>query len=80
MTPTDWAILGGTWVLVSIGGTIVTTICKWPIKGRHRRNMRTIELRIAVATTPLECRHLKAEIEDSAGTYRWLVRIIPILL
>ena len=80
MTPTDWAILGCTWVLVSIGGTIVTTICKWPIKGRHRRNMRTIELRIAVATTPLECRHLKAEIEDSAGTYRWLVRIIPILL
>ena len=80
MTATEWAVLAGTWLLVSVGGTIVTTLVKWPVKSRHRRNMRGIELRIAVAKTPLEKRHLKAEIEDSAGTYRWIVRIIPLLL
>ena len=80
VTGVDLAWLGGTWLLVSVGGTIVTTVCKWPVKARHRRNMRDIELRIVVAETDIERRHLRAEIEDSAGTYRWIVRIIPILL
>jgi hypothetical protein len=68
--------LGLLWLVVALGGTIPAQFVKWPLKARHRKRVRRLQL----ANPDTDPEILRGEIEDSAGWYRYLVRLTPIAL